>query len=638
VAPFLQGQTGKAADAPVSLKAVIEKSLISLTPDHRIAGVGVNTFMRKPRIAKILITALVGLLTFLVFLPALQNDFVNWDDNEYVYENPFIRTLDARFFRWAFFDFYAANWHPLTWISHAADYALWGLNPLGHHLTNNILHAINASLVVFLVIGLLEALKTRPRRKSEPGPLTSERGILVAGAATGLLFGIHPLHVESVAWVVERKDLLCGLFFLLSLLSYMSYIDDADKQKAGSVQFLNKRYLATLGFFALALLSKPMAVTLPVTLLILDWYPFQRTRSRKALRTLFIEKLPFFALSLASSVITILAQSSKKSLFSLETISFSTRVLVGAKALVLYLGKMIVPVHLFPLYPHPQNLSFSLQNLFPVLLVIGITIACVGAAKKQKLWLTVWCYYGITLLPVLGIIHVGNQAMADRYTYLPSLGPFLVMGLAAALLYEKGTASPWNLIVKPVAAAAAAGVLIVVSYITLQQIGVWKNSFTLWSSIIEKEPGKTFIAYINRGYAYNTAGLYDSAIEDFNEALTINPDSLEAYNNRGLAYNMKGSFDKAIGDFNRALAIDPNYDKAYNNRGISYNQKGLFHKAIEDFSKALVINPFYDKAYYNRALAYFNSGNTMLALSDLRKGCDLGNEYICNALHSFSRN
>jgi lipoprotein NlpI len=468
--------------------------------------------------------------------------------------------------------------------------------------------------------------------------LPPERGILVAGAAAGLLFGIHPLHVESVAWVAERKDLLCGLFYLLSLLFYLNYRDDVDRKQAGEVQFLNRHYLAALGFFALALLSKPMAVTLPAALLIVDWYPLQRTRARKVVGSLLIEKLPFFALSLASTGMTILAQSSKKAIFSMEIIPGSTRVIVGAKALFLYLGKMIVPVHLVPFYPYPRDVSFSFQDLFPVLLVIGITIACVGVMKKQKLWLSIWCYYVITLSPVLGIVLVGNQSMADRYTYLPSLGPFLVMGLTLSLMYEKGTASKWNPIIKPVIAVAAVGVLTVLSSMTIQQIGVWKNSFTFWSYTIEKEPRNTFIAYINRGYAYNTAGLYDNAIADFNEALAINPKSFEAYTDRGLAYNMKGSFDNAIEDFNRALAIDPNDDKAYNNRGISYNQKGLFANAIEDFNKALAINPYYDKAYYNRAIAYFNSGNTTLALSDLRKGCDLGNEYICRALHSFSGN
>jgi hypothetical protein len=212
------------------------------------------------------VAAAVALLTLLVYLPALQNEFVDWDDNVYIFDNPYIRSLDMAFFKWAFWGFHAANWHPLTWASHALDYAVWGLNPLGHHLTSISLHALNTFLVVALVTRLLDAYNTKQNR-----PALNDRMVLIAAATTGLLFGLHPVHVESVAWVSERKDVLCALFFLLSLLSYLSYVSSNTQ----------KTYLLSLGFFVLALLSKPMAVTLPVVLLILDWYPYGRIRSFK---------------------------------------------------------------------------------------------------------------------------------------------------------------------------------------------------------------------------------------------------------------------------------------------------------------------------------------------------------------------
>src|SRR5512144_1307441 len=222
---------------------------------------------------KCLMAVSLAMVTLFVYLPALRNEFVGvWDDNIYIVENPHIRSLDAAFFHWAFLDFYASNWHPLTWISLAADYALWGPNPLGYHLTNIILHAFNTLAVVLLVIKLLQTAKERqtgPDLPSFPG----ERTILLAAGVTGLLFGLHPLHVESVAWVSERKDLLCALFYLLSIITYASYVSNKTY----------KTYILTLVFFVLALMSKPMAVTLPVVLLLLDWYPLNRIASFRAL-------------------------------------------------------------------------------------------------------------------------------------------------------------------------------------------------------------------------------------------------------------------------------------------------------------------------------------------------------------------
>jgi hypothetical protein len=387
------------------------------------------------------VAGFVAVITCAVYLTSLRNEFVEWDDSIYVFENPYIRSLNFPFFRWAFFDFHAGNWHPLTWISHAVDYALWGLNPWGHHLTNIILHALNASIVVLLIVGLIKAL---PKTTIENERPLNERMTLMVGGGTGILFGLHPLHVESVAWVAERKDLLCALFFLVSMTVYAKYGTLAHPETPhlrSESRYLKKLYLLSLGSFTLALLSKPMAVTLPVCLLMLDWYPLKRIQSLRTFRTAFVEKVPFFALSLGSSILTLLAQAAGGSIVPTEYAPVATRMLVASKALVVYLGKMMVPLNLVPFYPYPSDVSlFSLDYLAAVVLVLGITTVCIVFVKGHEPLLSVWGYYVVTLIPVLGIVQVGNQFMADRYVYLPSLGPFILLGWAMAWLFEKAKA------------------------------------------------------------------------------------------------------------------------------------------------------------------------------------------------------
>jgi hypothetical protein len=392
----------------------------------------------KRRKTEYRLAASVSLLTFLVYLPALLDGFVqNWDDGDYIINNPAIRSLNPNLLKWAFLRSYAANWHPLTWLSHAVDYALWGLNPLGYHLTNNILHAVNAVLVLLVTKHLLDYVRRVGRQEAS----LPDGQALAAAGVTALLFALHPLRVESVAWVSERKDLLCALFFLLSIRSYIFYAaggffgaGNAHTDKSPKTYtYRNKHYLFSLTFFVLALLSKPMAVSLPLVLLILDWYPFRRRGFPKAV---LAEKIPFFLLSLFSSVVTMVAQSTAGAMELLAFVPLKTRLLVAAKSLVAYLWKMALPFHLAPFYPYPKEVSIlSLSYLFPVFFLAGVTAGALFAAKRNRLWLAVWAFYVITLLPVLGIVQVGEQSMADRYTYLPCLAPSLLAAMGAVKLY-----------------------------------------------------------------------------------------------------------------------------------------------------------------------------------------------------------
>jgi hypothetical protein len=369
-----------------------------------------------------------ALAAFLIYLPALQNDFVNWDDDDYIYQNPFIQKINLQLFKWAFFNFHAANWHPLTWISHAVDIAVWGLNPWGHHLTNIILHSVNTVLVVLLLMRLLTVVREKTSEEVFPKFL-DEKGIRLAAVATGFLFGLHPLHVESVAWISERKDLLCGFFYLFGIYLYLQNASSAETSSRVRAPIFDKNYFLVLGCFIGALFAKPMAVTFPVVLLLLDYYPLNSFSSPGSLKKIILEKTPFFLLSLFSSIVTIFAQHSGSAIASLKFASFSSRVLIAAHAFYLYLQKMILPVHLVPLYPYPQDVRlFTAPFLLSISFVLAIAYSCIVGWKVRKAWSALWAYYAITILPVIGLIQVGFQSMADRYTYLPSLSPFVSMG------------------------------------------------------------------------------------------------------------------------------------------------------------------------------------------------------------------
>ncbi len=598
----------------------------------------------KSKNAPYYLAGVVSLITGLVYLFSLQNGFVEWDDNLYVFENLHIRSITPDFFRWAFSTFHAGNWHPLTWISHALDYAVWGLNPLGHHLTNDILHAVNTLLVVLLVTRLVGTAGERTA-EGVPASFPDEQQALIAGGVTGLLFGLHPVHVESVVWIAERKDLLCAMFYLLSIMMYLKYAaEDVSARTGTALPVFRKYYLLTLVFFILALLSKPMAVSLPVVLLILDWYPLARIGSRKTFRRAVFEKIPLIALSLASSVVTVLAQKAGGTMVLMETVPFSTRLLVAAGALISYLRKMILPADLLFFYPYPRDVSFSSATyLAALVLVVAITAVFFVMVKRQRLWLAVWTYYVVTLLPVIGLVQVGMQSQADRYTYLPSLGPFLVAGLAVATWMpgRAHDARTRGRAVKVVAAAVGI-VMLVLSVLTIRQIGVWKDSITLWSSVIEKDPQEVFFAFHNRGIAFSRLGAFDKAIADYYKAIALKPNYADTHSNLGIALLNKGLREQAIAEYQTAIRLKPDFADAHRNLavalytsgnfagalkeylvvaslrpedagayadlGSAYGAMGDYDKAIENFLTALRLRPDFADAHYNLAVAYSMTG------------------------------
>ena len=526
---------------------------------------------------------LVAAITFVVFLPALNNEFVNFDDGRFIYDNKHIISINLDFIKWTLTN-RENQWSPLRWISHAADYKIWKLNPFGHHLSSIILHSFNAFLVMVLVVRLLEVVKL----KMQPPPSGEEeikfrRKALVAGVVTGLLFGIHPLRVESVVWISERKDVLYAFFFLLSLISYLSYCVSSVKKRR------HLSYLLAFVFFIMAVLSKATAVTLPFILILLDFYPLERVTLRSGLgiwRRVFAEKLPFLGFSGAVAWINIGIHESLGALVPLVEVPFNDRVLLAIKSIVFYLVKTVWPFHLSLIYGEPLNVSFSTpEYIGSLFLVAAVTASCIFLWRRGKrLWLVVWMYYIVMLLPV-SVIKIFSFSFAhDRYTYMPSIGPFLLAGLGAAFLMEKMEGKN---------KAILFSLLIVISSLlaglTIKQTAVWKNSITLWSSVLERTP--SFVpAYYDRGTAYLMLGKYSEAIKDFDHVIGSVP-YLEAYNNRGLAYKEKGDYQAAIRDFSKVIEMQPRYTAAYNNRADAYVQSGNYQKALEDLGRSIEWEP-----------------------------------------------
>lgn len=529
----------------------------------------------------------VALATFLVYLPALNNDFVNWDDDKYVYENNKIGTIDLNFLKWVLTTEVAGLWHPLTMFSYAVDYAFWGLYPFGYHLTNNLLHSLDTLLVFLLTVQLVMKI-------SDGSGLS--KALIIAGI-TSLLFGIHPIHVESVAWVSERKDVLSSFFYLLSLIAYLKY--------TSSIAL--KRYIlygACFIFFVLSLLSKPMAVSLPAVLLILDFYPLGRLKIVGDLKRSLTEKLPFVLMSLLFSVITILTHHSRGGLASSEMFPIIGRILVSMYVYIFYLTKIMLPLVLAPFYPYPSEINFfSFEYLGSLISLITITLICIWALKASKLFLAIWLYYIVTLIPVIGIVKVGLQAAADRYTYLPSIGLFLIVGSGVWYCYENFFKKHYMKII--VAMFIVFGILAIK---TNKQITIWRDSLTLWSYEVRIFPDSDLPAYLNLCSAYLEVGDYKQALENCDKAIKIDPKDPNAYINRGLVYDSLGDYQAAIADFNKAIDLNPQDAAPYSNLAITYNNLGQLDNAIKALNVALRLQPDDPIVHNNLGNAYFAKG------------------------------
>ena len=534
---------------------------------------------RDGRMRSLILTCIALIvIVFALFLQAGEHQFLDYDDGVYITENSHVSSgITGENILWAFTSVYAGNWHPVTWLSHMADVQCYGMNPRGHHLTNVGIHALSTAILFLFLFRL-----TGARWQS----------LFVAA-----LFALHPLHVESVAWVAERKDVLSGFFGFLALLFYSEY----------AVKRRLLLYLLCLFSFVLGLMSKPMLVTLPIVMVMLDYWPLGRYQHEeeergRGLRRFFRstvvlvkEKIPFFVCSFCSGIVTIYAQHSGGAMSDLDVVSLWLRVENALIAYVSYIGKTFWPHYLALFYP----LSFynPLWQTISSLLVLFFVSAAVVWARHHYPYLAVgWFWFIITLVPVIGFIQVGGQSMADRYSYIPVTGLFIMTAWGCADL-TKGLRHREGIL-----ALLASAIIAASTALTWQQLNYWRDSISLYRHTVQATEGNYWIHY-NLGVALADKGDLDAAIREYRETLRIKPDYAKAHNNLGFTLATKGNLDAAIREFREALRINPRDINFHNNLGLVLARKGDLDAAIQEFQEALRINPAYTEAEKNLGVA-----------------------------------
>src|SRR2546426_5353351 len=541
---------------------------------------------------------LVVLFTLTAFLPTLQNQFVNWDDHENFLDNPHYRGLGWTHLRWMWTT-HLGHYIPLTWMTLGLDYLLWRMNPFGYHLTSLLLHAANAVAFFFVVRRIL--------KRALPSP--SERGhaLAVSAGFAALVFAIHPLRVESVAWVTERRDVLSGLFYLSAILVYLRACERGARGRGW--------YWLSVAVFGCALLSKSMVVNLPVVLLILDVYPLRRLGGfvgwwSEPARRIYVEKIPFVLLAAAASAIAVMAQSSVHAAISLAQLSVAGRLAISTYGLSFYLWKTVAPGNLSPLYELPPTVNpWAPPFLLSYGLVLAITAIVLAFRRRVPGLLAAWVAYVVVLLPVLGIFQSGPQIAADRYTYLASLG--------WAILVSAGVLSHWRR--RPfLFTGLAACVLFGLGILTWNQVQVWRDSEKLWTHALATYP-KSSIAENNLGNVRADQSKLAEAIEHYRQALDINPEHASAHYNLGNVLAQQGKLAEASEHHRQALRLKPDYADAHNNLGNVLAQQGMLAEASEQYQRALQIRPDDADAHNNLGTALAREGKLSEAVDHYRQ-------------------
>jgi tetratricopeptide (TPR) repeat protein len=536
----------------------------------------------------------LGLLAAIaaVYWPAARFDFVNFDDPVYVTDNDHVKQgLTWDNLRWAFSTFYASNWHPLTWLSHMADIQFFGLQPGAHHLVNILFHAANTLLLFFLIRNLTGA---------------RWRSAAVAG-----LFALHPLHVESVAWISERKDVLSTFFGFLSLLFYARYAQkrsrvDGRESSAGSKSLSfdprpsTPDYFLALFIFACGLMSKPMLVTLPFVMLLLDWWPLKRFGNWREFLRLLPEKIPFFLLAAAAGIVTFVAQKKGGAVVIVENLPLGARVGNALISYCRYLEKLFWPADLAVFYPHPVYWPVTKVLLAGVLLA-GISVLVFMNRRRLPYLLVGWLWFAGTLAPAIGLMQVGEQSMADRYTYIPSVGMLILTVWGV----HKLTRSWRHQAILLSLTGAAAAVLCMA--LTRKQLGYWQDSETLFRHALDVTQNN-HIAHNNLGYALFKQDRIDEAIDQFQEAIRIKPDDIEAHYNLGDALYRKGQINEAIQQYQEAIRLKPDYAEACYNLGNALYKQGQVDEAISQFQEAIRIKPDFANVHNNLGIAFKAKG------------------------------
>jgi tetratricopeptide (TPR) repeat protein len=543
----------------------------------------------------LIIYIILAAITLAVFWQVNQYDFV-YDDVVYVTQNRNIQSgITPEGLRWAFSTKYADLWTPLVWISLMVDYQLFGLNAGGYHMTNLILHIMSALLLFWL--------------------FNRMTGAIWKSAFVAALFALHPLHVESVAWIAERKDVLSAFFWMLTLCLYVYYTEKP----------AIRRYLLVLFGFACALMSKPMVITLPVIMILLDYWPLGRFESKKGNFVLWQlkEKIPFFILSAALVIVSFYTPNEQETY--IKWFPLSSRIANAPVAFMTYLERTFWPHDMAVFYPFPAQIPVWLI-LGTFLLIIIITTIVVVMVKRMPFLFVGWMWYAVTIAPVIGIIQVSvyPYAMADRYHYLPSIGIVVMLAWGIPFLIKSEQAR------KKILFPVGITFLAIMTFLSWDQCGYWKNSIELWKHALEVTKNN-YPAHNNFGLALFAEGKIEEAINHYDKAISIAPEYVYTYNNRGIIYGERGQYKLAIDDFNNAIRIIPTFADAYYNLGFTYDKRGQYQLAIENYNKAIHLKPDYVEAYMNRGVVYLKQGNNTLGCRDEQKACALGN---CNTLES----
>lgn len=525
--------------------------------------------------AGILACLLLVLMTLGVYHDVFRSGFVELDDNGYITENAVVQGgLTLKGLAWAFTTLHYANWHPVTWISHMADCQLWGVNPAGHHLTSLFFHIVNALLLFWFL-----------RRAT---------GSVWRSWFVAALFAVHPIHVESVAWIAERKDVLSGCFWMLTMIAYASY---AERPRPA-------RYAGVLVLFALGLMAKPMLVTLPFVLLLLDYWPFRRTQGWTIP---VVEKIPLFVLSAASCVVTFLAQQSKDAVMSLEGVSFLGRVSNAVVAYVTYLVKMVFPYALAVYYPLRSAQPVWLVAACSLLLIV-VSAWAVYAWRRRPYLLVGWLWFLGTLVPVIGLLQVGGQAMADRYTYIPLIGVFIM------IVWSVPEFRGWRV----------AGPLILALWMSLAyvQVGYWRDSVLLFRHALAVGGSMPIINY-NLGVALAKQGRNREAIVEYREALRIFPGYVEAHSNLGDAFYAMGDLAGTIQQYREAIDLNPELAAPQGGLGVVLAMQGYVEEAVPHLQKAVALEPGDIEYQCNFARALSDVGRYAEAAVQYRRALSL---------------
>ena len=502
--------------------------------------------------AALLAAAILGL-----YGQVLRHQYVRLDDDKYVFENPMVlQGFSGESIRWAFTTSHASNWHPLTWLSHLSDVEVFGPEPGPAQFINAVLHAANTVLLLFFVHRLT--------------------GCLNLALIVAVLFGLHPLRVESVAWAAERKDVLSGLFWLLACHAYLSYVRH---RKRGA-------YVLVSILLALGLMAKPVLVSLPLVFLLLDYGVLQRGRETPA-RTLVLEKGPWMGLVTASALVTMWVQRSAGSFSSIESIPFSVRLANAAVAYVAYLESTLWPAGLSCFYPHPAAVfaspleAIAVPALLSAAALLGITALVLLWAMRRDRWPAVgWFWFLGTMVPMAGLVQVGGQAWADRYSYIPLIGIYFALGALARHLSQRIPT------VKPVLAGLAMVTVLGLAYVTYRQVGVWKDSATLFEHAL-RVTERNYVAHNNLGMEYTAQRRFDEAAAQFRAALEVKPDLVTARYNLGFVHIRSGDMKSAQRCFEETLRLDPGHASAHNNLGRILEMNGRDAEAIEHYRTAL---------------------------------------------------